>query len=89
MPELASSLLSSGEAEMTPERLDECLEALRWPSSTLAAAFDCKPSLVEAWLDGEKETPPKAAAWIETVAMHMEAAEGLKPKSLKRKRYDG
>ena len=39
-------------------------------------------------LSGELEIPPKAAAWIETVAMHMEAAEAIKPKGLKRKRID-
>lgn len=65
---------------MTPERLDECLMALRWPSSTLAAVCDCRPSLVELWLDGEKEIPAKVAAWVETLAQHHEAAEMMRPK---------
>jgi hypothetical protein len=45
-------------------------------------------SLIGAWLNGELEIPPKAAAWIEAVAMHMEAAETLKPKGLKGKQFE-
>lgn len=71
---------------MTPERLDECLSIIRWSPDTLARCFECDASLVGAWLDGELEIPPKAAAWIETVAMHMKAAEAIKPKGLKGKR---
>ena len=71
---------------MTPERLDECLSIIRWSADTLARCLECEVSLIGAWLDGELEVPPKAAAWIETVAMHMEAAEMLKPKGLKGKR---
>lgn len=73
---------------MTPGRLDECLSLIRWSPDTLARALECDVSLVEVWLSGELEIPPKAAAWIETVAMHMEAAEAIKPKGLKRKRID-
>lgn len=72
---------------MTPARLDECLSIIRWTPDTLAQCFDCDVSLVEAWLSGEVEVPAKAAAWIETVAMHMEAAEAIKPTGLKGKRF--
>jgi len=72
---------------MTPERLDECLSILRWSSETLARCFECDFSLIEAWLDGDAEIPPKAAAWIEMVAANMEVAETMKPKGLKGKRY--
>lgn len=71
---------------MTPERLDECLFVIRWSPDTLADCFGCDVSFVEAWLSGEAEIPPKAAAWIETVAAHMEVAETMKPKGLKGKR---
>jgi hypothetical protein len=74
---------------MTPERLDECLSIIRWTPETLARCFECDVSLVEAWLSDETEIPPKAAAWIETVAAHMEIAETLKPKSLKGKLFQG
>lgn len=72
---------------MTPERLDECLTILRWTPDTLARCFECDVSLVHAWLSDEAEIPPKASAWIETVAAHMEVAMTLKPKGLKGKRF--
>lgn len=71
---------------MTPERLKECLSIIRWSPDTLASALGCYVSLVHAWLDGLEEVSPKAAAWIEALAMTHEAAEGLKPASLKGKR---
>jgi len=73
---------------MTPERLDECLSLIRWTPDTLARCFGCDVSLVDAWLTGDLEIPSKAAAWIETVAMHMKAAETIKPKGLKGKRFE-
>lgn len=72
---------------MTPDRLDECLSIIRWSPGTLANCFECDTSLIDAWLIGELEIPPKAAAWIETVAAYMEVAEAMKPKRLKGKRY--
>lgn len=72
---------------MTPERLDECLSIVRWTPDTLARCFGCDVSLIDAWMTGESEIPPKAAAWIEVVAQLMEAADGLKPKGLKGKRF--
>jgi hypothetical protein len=74
---------------MTPERLEQCLLIIRWTPDTLARCFGCDSSLVEAWLNGEADVPPKAAAWIETVAAYMEIAEGMKPKGMKGKRFKG
>ena len=74
---------------MSPDRLDECLSVLRWSPDTLAGALECDASVVGAWLFGEAEIPPKAAAWIETLASYHQAAEDLKPKSLKGKRWRG
>lgn len=73
---------------MTPERLDECLSLIRWSPDTLARCFGCDVSLVEAWLSGEVEIPMKAGAWIKVLAEAHEAAETLKPKSLKGKRFE-
>lgn len=70
---------------MTPERLDECLSIIRWSPDTLARCFGCDVSLVDAWLSGEVEIPMKAGAWIKVLAESHEAAETLKPKSLKGK----
>lgn len=74
---------------MSPDRLDECLSALRWSPDILAGVLECDASLVAAWLNGDAEIPPKAAAWIETLASYHEAAEDLKPKSLKGKKWSG
>lgn len=71
---------------MTPERLDECLSILRWSPDTLAQALGCSVSLVHAWLEGLEEVPPKASAWIETLATTHSSAEALKPVSLKGRR---
>ena len=71
---------------MTPERLDECLSIIRWSPDTLAQALGCYVSLVHAWLEGQEEVPPKAGAWIETLATTHGTAETLKPTSLKGKR---
>jgi hypothetical protein len=71
---------------MTPNRLEDCLAIIRWTSDTLARVLECDVSLVNAWLDDQEEVPTKTGAWIETVARFMEAAEGVKPVSLKGKR---
>jgi len=72
---------------LTPERLSECLTIIRWTPDTLARCFGCDLSLIGAWLDGELEIPPKAGAWIETLALAHGAAEQVKPRSLKGKRF--
>lgn len=74
---------------MNPDRLDECLSLIRWSPDTLARALGCDVSLVEAWLRGDVEIPVKAGAWIDTVAQFMEAADGMKPKGIKGKRFKG
>jgi len=74
---------------MTPQRLAWCLEQLLWTTDTLAEALGCDESLTEAWMLGFEEVPPKAAAWLETLAVSHVAAEEGKPISLKGKRYTG
>lgn len=74
---------------MTPTRLIACLEALHWTTETLAEALGCDESLTEAWVLGLAEIPPKAGAWINTLALAHEGLEDEKPKSLKGKRYTG
>lgn len=72
---------------MSPDRLQECLSIIRWTPDTLARCFECDVSLIEAWLTGEAEIPMKAIAWIEVMAQAHEAAETMKPKGLKGKRF--
>lgn len=73
---------------MSPDRLEECLSALHWTPDVLARALECDVSLVNAWMVGLAQAPPKAAAWIETLGNIHESAEGMKPKGLKGKRFD-
>jgi hypothetical protein len=74
---------------MTPNRLEDCLAIIRWTPETLARALECDVSLVNAWLDDQEEMPAKTGAWVETITQFMEAAEGVKPKELKGKRFTG
>lgn len=71
---------------MTPARFRECLETIRWTEHTLARALECDLALVEAWASGEVEVPMKLSAWLNTMAVHHEAFEELKPRSLKGKK---
>ena len=68
---------------MTPARFIECLEALHWSNDQLAEIFGCDEGLVEAWALGLEEVPPKAAAWLEALAIVHEGMEPEKPKSLR------
>lgn len=72
---------------MSPDRLDECLSALRWTPDILARALECDVSLVNAWLDGNVEIPMKTGTWINLVAQHHEAFEAEKPKTVRGKRF--
>ncbi|HTV69293.1 MAG TPA: hypothetical protein VMF90_12220 [Rhizobiaceae bacterium] len=72
---------------MSPLELERSLDALRWTPDTLARALECHVSLVQAWLDGNLDIPLKAGVWIKTLAAYHEAAERLKPKGLKGKKF--
>ena len=74
---------------MTPARFVQCLEVLHWSPDQLAGIFECDKGLVEAWVMGLEEIPPKAAAWIETLARLHEHMEAEKPKSLRGMRAKG
>lgn len=72
---------------MTPERLSECLEIIRWTPNALAQALECDVSLVDAWLNNLDEIPIKTGAWIEAMTLAHKSAEALKPVSLRGKRF--
>ncbi len=74
---------------MTPARFVECLEALHWSNDQLAEIFGCDEGLIEAWALGLEEIPPKAAAWLETLANVHEVAEAAKPTGLRRRKAKG
>jgi plasmid maintenance system antidote protein VapI len=66
---------------MTPAELDDCLETVRWPASTLATALGRKESEVLAWIAGAKPIPAKTAAWVKTLADAHQALEMARPKA--------
>ena len=68
---------------MTPARFIECLEALHWSNDQLAEIFGCDEGLVEAWALGLEEVPPKAAAWLEALAIVHKGMESEKPRGLR------
>ncbi|MEI5682524.1 hypothetical protein AAAK29_29775 [Mesorhizobium sp. CCNWLW179-1] len=72
---------------MTPERLSECLDKIRWRPDILASALECDISLVNAWFRGEADMPFKAIVWINTLAAFHEAIDGERPKSLRGKKF--
>lgn len=67
---------------MTPKRLQECLETIRWDRDVLAQAVDVPSDAVADWLAGTKEVPRKVAAWIEALCFVHEAAEATKPSTV-------
>lgn len=56
---------------MTPERLRECLAALRWSQRGLADALACDERQVRRWAAGAT-VPPSVAAWLERLASYHE-----------------
>lgn len=68
------------EDPLTGEELQDCLEAIRWPLSTLAEALGREDDDILAWISGAKPIPAKTAAWIKTMADAHMALEMSKPK---------
>lgn len=64
---------------MTPERLRDALQIIRWSGRTLAKTVDVRSSLVSRWISGAEPIPKKVAAWIEALCFVHEAAESSKP----------
>jgi hypothetical protein len=50
---------------MTPTRLRECLNALRWSQRGLAAALGRQEGTVRQWARGAVRIPDDVAAWLE------------------------
>lgn len=56
---------------------------------TLAGILGCDESLTEAYSLGLVQIPVKLAAWLVTLSIAHEAANGGQPNGLKGKRYTG
>ena len=74
---------------MTPRHLLHCLRILRWSNEELAAVLECDGSLIAAWVLGDEEIPPKAAAWIQALVNLHQAMVPEKPKSIKGRKAKG
>jgi hypothetical protein len=55
---------------MTPTRLRDCLEAIRWSQRELAAALGCNDRLVRRWAVGAPgyAVPESVGEWLEALA---------------------
>jgi len=49
---------------VTPTRLREVLDALRWSQRDLAAILNCDDRLIRRWASGEITVPPLIAVWL-------------------------
>jgi len=81
-------MIANQEAVMSPDQIHHCLLDIGWTPEMLTRKLECHVSLVEAWLSGEAEIPPKAAAWITALAACHRAAEEGRPTSLKGRKYE-
>ena len=55
---------------MTPTRLRECLDALRWSQRDLAATLSCNDRLVRRWAAGAPScaVPESVGKWLEVLS---------------------
>lgn len=53
---------------MTPTRLRECLEMLRWSQRGFAAQLERPEGTVRQWARGAVQIPADVEAWLERVA---------------------
>ena len=80
-------MLDLSEVGMKSDQLNHCLLDIGWSAEVLAQKLECHVLLVDAWLSGKAEIPPKAAAWITALAACHRAAEEGRPTSLKGKHF--
>jgi hypothetical protein len=64
---------------MTPERLQACLETIRWAPTTLAQCLEVDHGLVESWTSGSVAIPMKVASWVEALCFTHEASDLMRP----------
>ena len=57
---------------MTPDRLRECLGALNWSTSALAAMAQVSPVTARRWHAGKRPIPEQVGAAIDAMARAVE-----------------
>jgi uncharacterized protein YlzI (FlbEa/FlbD family) len=58
---------------MTPERLRECLDTLRWWAPEMAEAMGANPRTTARWISGKNPIPDNVGEWIEKLVAYEEA----------------
>lgn len=64
---------------MTPKRLEECLQGIRWAPATLAASLRVEDAVVGRWLDGTEAIPTNVGSWLEALCFTHEASDLMRP----------
>lgn len=57
---------------MSPDRIRECLDTLRWNTHDLAARAGVSPVSARRWIAGKSVIPANIAAWLESLAVQAE-----------------
>ncbi len=66
---------------MTPARLRQCLDTLRWSQRGLGEALGIDDRQVRRWTSGAYSVPTEVASWLERLA----AAHAQHPPPVRRK----
>ena len=56
---------------MTPTRLRECLDALRWSQRALADNLGVSERIARRWAAGSAIIPGPVASWLESATFHV------------------
>lgn len=64
---------------MTPERLHECLDKLRWWAPELADVMGANPRTVARWIAGKNPIPDTVGEWLEELVKVAEAPPDKPP----------
>lgn len=67
---------------MTPARIRECLDALRWSTNDLADRAGVNPVSARRWVAGKTEIPASIATWLEKLAIQAQTLPPRPPRGL-------
>jgi hypothetical protein len=64
---------------VTPDRLNECLNIIRWSPHALAQSLYIDEATVETWRNGSADIPSNVGSWIEALCFTHEASDLMRP----------
>lgn len=64
---------------MNAQRLQTCLEVVRWAPATLAHCLEVENHVVEDWVTGSTPVPVGVASWLEALCFMHEASDLMRP----------